>query len=514
MFQSTADGRILTANPALVRMLGYDSEEELRSIRVPDLYADPGERDILLERIAEEGEVRNHELVLRARDGQLVHVLENSRAVRSKDGSILYYEGTLTNITAWRDAESLFRTLAESSPVAIFISQDGRFLFTNPTVSTLTGFSEDELRTMGPLDILHSDDRHQALKSALDMLSGRADEAFEQRIVKKTGEVAWTLTTVSPISYQGRPAMLGNFIDITERKQARDLFETLAAASPVAIYIVQDDRFQFVNPQVLALTGRDECDLLALDPFELVEPDDRALVLAGAEAQLKGEDRRPPEHRLINARTGEVRWVMDSFTHISYRGRPAVLGNSVDITERREAEEQLAHQAFYDSLTGLPNRALFMQRLEHALHASQRRRKPVAVMFLDLDDFKDVNDSFGHAAGDVLLAKLGERLAASVRPTDTVARIGGDEFTVLLETTDWRDEAIAVASRVVEEIARPFDLGDGNEGRVSASLGLAFSDPDRHSAADLLREADVALYHAKSAGKGRYVVFGEQAAAA
>jgi diguanylate cyclase (GGDEF)-like protein len=204
---------------------------------------------------------------------------------------------------------------------------------------------------------------------------------------------------------------------------------------------------------------------------------------------------------------------MDSFTPIVYRGRPAVLGSSVDITDRKQAEEQLARQAFYDSLTNLPNRALFMQRLEHALHASKRRRKPVAVMFLDLDDFKQVNDTFGHPAGDRLLASLAERLQSCVRPTDTVARIGGDEFTVLLDATDWRDDAIAVAERIVVELKRPFDV-EGEEARVSASVGLAFSDPDRHSAADLLREADVALYHAKSSGKGRYVIFGEQAQAA
>jgi diguanylate cyclase (GGDEF)-like protein/PAS domain S-box-containing protein len=513
VFRSTPEGRILTANPALVEMLGYDSEEQLRAVNVNDLYEQPNVRPGLLRKLATDGEVRNQELALRTRTGGRLLVLENSRPVHDDAGKLLYYEGSLTDITAWRHAENLFRTLAESSPVGIFIAQDTRFIFVNKTFVALTGSSEEELLAIGPLDLLGEAQRDVALQNAMDMIAGKITEPFELRMLPPSGEVIWTLATISLIWYRGRPAILGNFLDITERKQAQDLFQNLAASSPVAIYIVQDERFQFVNPQVVRLTGRTEEELLCLNPLDLVESEDRELVAAGAVALASGAELRPYEHRVINAETGEVRWVMDAFSPIVYRGRPAILGNSVDITERKQAEEQLAHQAFYDSLTNLPNRALFMQRLEHALHASRRRRKPVAVMFLDLDDFKHVNDSFGHAGGDSLLAALAERLQACVRPTDTVARIGGDEFTVLLDATDWRDDAIAVAERIVAELKRPFTV-DKHKARVSASLGLAFSDPDRHSAADLLREADVALYHAKSSGKGRYVVFGEHARAA
>ncbi len=513
VFQSTPEGRILTANPALVEMLGYESEEELRAVNIPDLYENPDDRAALVQKLGSDGEIRNQELILRTRDGRRLLVLENSRGVRDDADKLLYYEGSLTDITAWRDAENLFRILAESSPVGIFIAQDTRFIFLNETFVTLTGWSEEDLLAIGPLDLLGEPERDEALQNAMDMLAGRATEPFELRMVRPGGEVIWTLATVSLISYRGRAAVLGNFIDITERKQAQDLFQTLADSSPVAFFIVQDDRFQFVNPQVVRLTGRSETELLSMNPLDVVEPEDREFVEASATALLSGEQQRAYEHRVVNAETGEVRWVMDAFTPIVYRGRPAVLGNSVDITERKHAEEQLAHQAFYDSLTNLPNRALFMQRLEHALHASRRRRKPVAVMFLDLDDFKKVNDTFGHQAGDLVLARLAERLHACVRPTDTVARIGGDEFTVLLDATDWRDDAIAVAERIVTELKRPFDV-DGHPAFVSASVGLAFSDPDHHSASDLLREADVALYHAKSAGKGRYIVFGEHAQAA
>ncbi|HEX6030204.1 MAG TPA: PAS domain S-box protein [Tepidiformaceae bacterium] len=513
VFQTTPDGRILTANPALVEMLGYHSEDELLAVNVAeDLYFDPGERGRIAAKLTRDGEVRNEEIVLRTRDGNRLIVLENSRGVRDRQGNITHFEGTLTNITAWRDAENLFRTLAENTPVGIFIAQDNRFIFVNPTFIEMTGYSEQELLQTGPIQMLQESERHEALQNAIDMMSGKRREAYEQRFVTRSGELRWTLATISLISYRGRPATLGNFIDVTERKQDRDLLETLAASSPVAIYIVQDERFKFVNPQVLRLTGRAQAELLSVHPLDVVLPEDRDLVWASAESLLKGEERRPYEHRVVST-TGDVRWVMDTFTPIIFEGRPAVLGNSIDITERKLAEEQLARQAFYDSLTDLPNRALFMQRLEHALVASRRHRKPVAVMFLDLDDFKDVNDTLGHAAGDTLLAKLGERLTSCVRPTDTVARIGGDEFTVLLDAPNTTADATAVAARIVHELDRPFEI-DGHEVRVAASIGLAFSEPGRHSAADLLREADVALYHAKSAGKARYVVFNQERRAA
>jgi PAS domain S-box-containing protein len=281
VFQSTPDGRILTANPALVEMLGYDSEEQLRSVNIIDLYESPDARPALLEKLASDGEIRNQELVLRTRSGERLLVLENSRGVHDEKGNLLCFEGSLTDITAWRDAESLFRTLAESSPVGIFIAQDSRFIFANPTFLELTGYPEDELLNTGPLDLLVEEERERALQNALDMLSGRSSDAFEHRLVHRNGDVVWTLATVSFISYRGRQAVLGNFIDITERKQAQDLFQTLADSSPVAFFIVQDNRFQFVNPRCCG-SGRTENRSRSPRSTGRGQAEDRELVAASA----------------------------------------------------------------------------------------------------------------------------------------------------------------------------------------------------------------------------------------
>jgi Amt family ammonium transporter len=174
--------------------------------------------------------------------------------------------------------------------------------------------------------------------------------------------------------------------------------------------------------------------------------------------------------------------------------------------EREVLEEQLRHRAFYDSLTGLPNRALFLDRIGHALARGQRSGHELAVLFIDLDRFKVVNDSLGHTAGDELLVQVGWRLRNCLRESDTIARLGGDEFTVLLEGASAVDDATQAAERILEALRAPYVI-DGQEAYAWASIGISGGTGIRESGRDLLREADIALYRAKAAGRGRYVVF-------
>jgi diguanylate cyclase (GGDEF)-like protein/PAS domain S-box-containing protein len=169
-----------------------------------------------------------------------------------------------------------------------------------------------------------------------------------------------------------------------------------------------------------------------------------------------------------------------------------------DVTERKALEDQLRHQAFHDSLTGLANRPLFEDRLSHALTIATRRGRPFAVLFLDLDDFKTINDSLGHARGDELLRAAASRIRGTLRPSDTAARFGGDEFALLLEVAD-EEGARVVAQRVLDELERPFEI-DGRELRVTASVGVALW-AGSSGVDDMLRHADMAMYAAKAAGK-------------
>jgi diguanylate cyclase (GGDEF)-like protein len=183
-------------------------------------------------------------------------------------------------------------------------------------------------------------------------------------------------------------------------------------------------------------------------------------------------------------------------------------GSLSDITERREAERQLQHDALHDALTGLPNRALFMDRVEHALHRVVREpRLSCAVLFLDVDRFKLINDSFSHAVGDRLLIALGQRMSGVLRPSDTVARFGGDEFTLLLDGVSEQEQAMTVATRLQAALARPFTI-DGHQLSVAATIGVAVNTAGT-SAADLVRNADIAMYEARRRGSEESVLFDE-----
>jgi diguanylate cyclase (GGDEF)-like protein len=184
--------------------------------------------------------------------------------------------------------------------------------------------------------------------------------------------------------------------------------------------------------------------------------------------------------------------------------------NTRDITERKEFEEQLQHQAFHDPVTNLANRALFRDRVLHAIERQERDRKPIAVLFMDIDDFKTVNDSLGHAAGDGLLLEVGDRLKKALRAADTAARLGGDEFAILLEDGGEGIQAADVADRIMQMLEEPFTL-EGKEVFVRASVGIAVSeeagDGGEEVAEALMRNADVAMYMAKANGKAGFAIF-------
>ena len=242
--------------------------------------------------------------------------------------------------------------------------------------------------------------------------------------------------------------------------------------------------------------------------FDRVHPVDRPLVQQAIRGHLHGgSEHFESEHRM-RGRDGRYRWVLARGLAVyDVEGRPTrFAGSLTDISERKRAESQLQHDALHDALTGLPNRVLFLDRLQHAL--SRRRREDrsfLAVLFLDLDRFKLVNDSLGHLVGDRLLVDVARRLESALRPGDTVARLGGDEFTVLVEDLVTAEESEAVADRVLQSLAEPFQVDD-RELYLSASIGIALPALGA-GAGDVIRDADAAMYRAKAEGKGRHAMF-------
>jgi diguanylate cyclase (GGDEF)-like protein/PAS domain S-box-containing protein len=270
-------------------------------------------------------------------------------------------------------------------------------------------------------------------------------------------------------------------------------------SSDVIIVTRADGTVRFVSPSATRVFGYDPAAMLRQAVPELLHPDDRerAATFFRHAAQAPGVT-GPVEWRF---RQPDGSWLHAEILATNLLHDTTVKGvvlNTRDVSERRRLEEQLTHQAFHDPLTGLANRALFRDRVSHALALAHRRGSPVTVLFLDLDDFKKVNDSLGHAEGDRLLMSAAERFLACARSADTVARLGGDEFAILIEGADGRE---GLSDRLAAAMSHPFSLS-GNQVRVTASIGVASASTDDR-ADDLLRNADMAMYAAKRRGKGR-----------
>jgi diguanylate cyclase (GGDEF)-like protein len=239
---------------------------------------------------------------------------------------------------------------------------------------------------------------------------------------------------------------------------------------------------------------------------DLVHPEDRPTV----EAYLKRFMARPGNASVVEWR---IRHDNGEWRHCESIGAnllsdPTVAGfvlNTRDISERKELELQLRHQAFHDQLTGAANRALFRDRADHALKRAARNRKPVAVLYCDLDNLKETNDRMGHEVGDKLLSAVAQRFAGCIRAEDTVARLGGDEFAILLTDSGGEAAARHVAQRLLDALAEPFRI-DEHSVRTTASIGIALS-WGRQAVDDLLRNADLAMYAAKNRGKARFELF-------
>jgi len=292
-----------------------------------------------------------------------------------------------------------------------------------------------------------------------------------------------------------------NAVDLAKREEH---FHSLVQnSSDVITLIGRHGSIRYQSASVERILGYKETELIGKPFGELVHPDDRTQTLRKIDEAINIVG--PPIATECRLRRVDDSYCLTEVTITNLLELPAVRGlvlNTRDVSERKALEEKLTHQAFHDSLTNLPNRAAFRIGLDHALHGASEGR--IAVLFLDLDDFKAVNDTLGHDIGDQLLVAVGARIASTLRPGDTVARLGGDEFAVLLKKME--DEQIAgrVAERITRQLMSPFAIG-GKEISIRASIGIAGLVSGQEAADELIRNADVAMYIAKAKGKARFV---------
>ncbi len=289
-------------------------------------------------------------------------------------------------------------------------------------------------------------------------------------------------------------------------ESSEHLFRTLAESTSVAIF-TYGDRFEYVNPAGERLSGYTCDELRSMSIADVLHPDDRAVARQRASMRLESRgDFSQHEYRILT-KSGAVRWVLLHGAPVVVDGRPMGLGSAVDITGMKQATEAIRKLAYYDPLTHLPNRRLLLDRLKHALHASDRSKLHGALLILDIDQFKTLNDTEGHDVGDRFLREVAGRLLTCVREDDTVARLGGDEYVILLEGLGSGEHAAAanaerVAEKILVELARPYALNLATGPYHSTvSIGLALFFGSARLGDVVLKEADVALYQAKDAGR-------------
>jgi diguanylate cyclase (GGDEF)-like protein/PAS domain S-box-containing protein len=303
---------------------------------------------------------------------------------------------------------------------------------------------------------------------------------------------------------------------IAGREAVRQLFEvetryrSLVEQVPAVVYEDRGDLTIYVSPQIEQILGV-TAEAYIADPgmwMRMVHPDDRAWVKEQSDAFLEGSGGDLDDYRMVRP-DGRVVWIRDrAFAYRGDDGRVILeQGLLFDVTELKEAEARVTHMAYHDALTGLANRELFHESLHLAVERARRDATSIAVLYLDLDNFKQLNDTEGHHVGDRLLARLGERLAASTRDVDVVARQGGDEFLLMLADLAVGDGDVVVErvlSRVLAALSEPIDVGAGTPFVVHGSIGVSRFPQDAGDAETLMRHADAAMYRAKRSGPGGY----------
>ncbi len=433
-------------------------------------------------------------------------------------------DGDLSEAEAVAARLGRLETILELAPVGIgLVDFEGRTTMTNSALRRMLGYSPEEFAAMSWSEFTHPDDIEPNKVLSRQLAAGEIDHfAMEKRFLRKDGGYLWANLTVSLVrDADGNPDYeIGMTLDGSERKRlesdlraAEERYRLLVERVPAVVYVAEPGplgRWQYVSPQIERMLGFTAQEWMA-DPGlwqRQLDPADRDEVLAGEKRWvLSGTAVEPrSETYRLHRKDGTVVWVRDdALVLYDQDGAPTIQGVLVDVTQEKDLEERLGYQAFHDSLTGLPNRMLFRERVDLALAKPVRSGGGSVVLFIDLDNFKAVNDTFGHACGDEVIVAAAGRIQTCARIGDTASRFGGDEFALLLEDVTF-EQATALADRILLALhGTPVEFS-GHTVVVGASVGIAAAGPGE-TTETLLRNADLAMYQAKVRGGGRHVAY-------
>jgi diguanylate cyclase (GGDEF)-like protein/PAS domain S-box-containing protein len=531
-----ADGLIQFANAAAVQLSGHSAPEQVLGRRITDFVEEP-DRELCTQQLQQ---VLGEQMVTQPAEFRVLHaggaaVLVSATAMPTEWGDRAAALVTLQDVTELRSLEQerhrsaeRFRLLIESSAEGVIgLDTQGRVTFLNPAAAEILGLDPATALGRSAHELYHHSHPDGTPYAVEDCPCVRA--AREGLPAERNGEIFWRSDgTPVPVDFRATPLRTDEpegavltFSDASERVRAERrlaalaLFQSAVLDSLPAQTAVVDATGTIVTVNAAwtrFMAERDgsqhACGVGAnfFDVCQRVRGREQAEaqeMAAGLRAVLDGETSEFDTDVTCRWREDEPLFF---WLHVVALGSPdggAIVGYT-DITKRKRLEVSAAHRATHDALTGLPNRALLLDRLEHLL--TDRRAAPVALLFVDLDHFKLVNDGYGHDAGDLVLHELARRLLAAVRPSDTVARLAGDEFVILCEHLPYVTEAYRLAERVLASLTEAFPVGD-SQLTLGASIGIVVAEEQTVTPDELLRAADQAMFEAKARGRNQYAVF-------
>ncbi|MBA3024007.1 MAG: EAL domain-containing protein [Gammaproteobacteria bacterium] len=458
----------------------------------------------------------------------VAHLVQVNRRLRASfrererlDEALQQANATLEHKVATRtrelqQSEARFREIMQSSPIAIRIAVDGghRVAFANPAYETLLGVASGEALDADPQQFYADPADYQELLRRLQSGEQISDRLVELNFARRG--TRWALASYMHFDYEGQPAILGWFYDVTPMKQIEQALQQSEArfrqmfevhSSPMLLIDPESGAIVDANNAAAAFYGYGEARMRQMNISDINTQTREELLHERQQALREERNFFVFPHRLAD---GSLRTVEVHSSPVEVDGRKLLFSIIHDITERQRLEQQMHELAFYDVLTGLPNRRLLLDRLHKALATCDRTRRHAALMFLDLDHFKTLNDLHGHDIGDRMLFEVAQRLRTCIREEDSVARFGGDEFVVMLEAlSNDTQEAVVQAETVAEKIrlalAQPYllprDAGDPITHHCSSSIGITIFREQSDGVEQLLKWTDMAMYRAKDAGR-------------
>lgn len=525
VYETTAGTTITWISPSVTSVLGWRPDDVIGTVGFALVADEDRERASAARDEALAGlEPLPLEIRYRTADGGTRWMMVTARPIHSDESDATSLVIGLTDIQelvqerqAREESEERYRLLIENEyDVVMHLDLDTTIRWTSPSIADLAGWQPSETVGRRAYELVHPDDQENLIASIQTVLDGKPG-IFEGRFTTKSGGWRWVAARAHAL-FDDKGDFSGAVVNVRDVEEEVLMREALAeseerfrlamASAPIGMAVVDlDGRFEEVNPKLCEMVGYDEESLMMMRVSDLLDNDDNNLELRMRSEILSGRLVTVQREHQLTCADGTQMWIEHAIGLLrDHSGLPvSYVSTFTDVTETKAAHERLAYQATHDMLTHLVNRQDLFDRADQVMNFTKRTGTRVGALYIDVDDLKVINDTYGHAAGDRTLIRVAERLTAACRSNDIVSRIGGDEFVILLPGLHFVGDAEAVARKILVSFWDPVEI-DGSAVAATLSIGVTLADP-MEDAEVALRHADAALYRAKASGRARAVTY-------